>query len=185
MASERKRVGPMMSFMDLLSCGMGGAIVLALINSVIKYQVPEPVTGEYILVEVRHDPAWHVGIEIERDRFRTAMHDHRGAVVQGVSAVDVLDVAESIECWSAFTVESGVTYCLIEAPAVGRWVVRPYLVDYRNVGEGSFDGATRVRYWTRHHRSQDAEDWAFGEWAGSYATTNNGAQEGVAIEIKL
>ncbi|MCI0343879.1 MAG: hypothetical protein L0221_00355 [Chloroflexi bacterium] len=116
-----------LSFLDLICCGFGGALLLFLIGASATPRDADAPTGSMILVRARHHDGEkaEVGIEFRRPGSRDWL---RPATANGAA-----------EGFSA-TAEAGSgseAFLVLFIPEPGRWEFRPYLIDRRIAPAGA------------------------------------------------
>lgn len=127
------------SMLDIIACGLGGVVLIAIINMVILIPSAPILSNNFILYEVHGAGVAEVGFEVQapsgitflvwRDTelamangFVRADQTSSGPVayVPGLLAVDCPKKGADADCGVVATI-------YIEEPAVGDWYIRPYL----------------------------------------------------------
>lgn len=141
----RERASFSLSFLDLLSCALGGAIVLMVIASVIKYQTPKPVVKEFILVECAHDTGT-ISFVIQPPAAKQVVLGPELDTSQFDALVPA--AAKAFRTWLGCEGGQRYTYLEILAPIPGDWRLRPLFQDY--TGQPTTAAQTRVQIWTKN-----------------------------------
>jgi len=147
-----------MSLLDVISCALGAAVILAVIFSRIQTPIPSPVAGEFILVEVEYRGEAELGFRIETaGREVPIIPVSRNQ--QGVGHIlEAEGLSESVEYRRVTDTQAPrvtVTYLLIEAPAAGLWKIEPFFYDFSEMVLRVKDElssrvqSTTVNIWTR------------------------------------
>lgn len=134
----RSRVAIGLSFIDVLCCAMGGAVVLAVVFSTIKNPVLVPLSDEFILIEmVVNTPAdeERSGVWIPGPGLRVIPPLGEAAVIDlttGKSTDGILvdEALGGVGIWEARVKSeadggSTVVYAIVRQPIAGKWEFRP------------------------------------------------------------
>lgn len=124
---------------------MGGAILLAVIFSIVKHPVQIPVRGEFILLRLETSGPPHLmGL-----RVRTPAGLELAAFETPTAASPPIDV----QFWRGIEGDADprhVLYVEIRDPMEGAWLLQPYMADYRGASE--YTTITDVAIWTKDGR---------------------------------
>lgn len=134
----RSRVAIGLSFLDVLCCAMGGAVVLAVIFSTIKKPVLVPLSDEFILIEMvvsRPADESRADVWIPGPGLRVIPPSGEAAVIDlttGKASDGVLvdEAPGGVGIWEARASsdadgDSTVVYAVVRQPIAGRWEFRP------------------------------------------------------------
>lgn len=110
----------MISYLDLMCCGFGGALLLFLIAS--SAGPPPSTNNQLVVIRCRHvaGPRAEVGLEYQSPGNPEWVRPALGPRLQGI----VTFAARSRPASGSEAV------LILTTPAVGRWKIRPYLIDF-------------------------------------------------------
>lgn len=121
-----------MSLLDIISCAVGAAIILAILFSVIKTPLPNPTSKQFIFVRYQASDAnlkGKVGFEIiDPDSVKWSVFDNQG-VIQAVQTLFTdNELATSIKL--VYSDDGTESFLMIDEPRPGTWMVKPYMSGY-------------------------------------------------------
>jgi hypothetical protein len=159
MRARRGAVG--LSLLDVISCALGAAVLLAVIFSRIETPTPSPVAGEFILVEVNYNGEADLGFIVETSGKTTVVvPEYKNKQSPGYF-LESEDLSESVEYRSVTDARDPAVnsvYLVIEAPASGIWKIRPFFYDFygtqlrRNTAVAPRVKSLKMNIWSRQGR---------------------------------
>lgn len=118
-----------MAFLDVLSCALGGSVILAVIFSLIKDPPSALNPQAFILVTCVVEGNLQPGLELE-----LVTPDERSFhLFQEAKPQSATGVAEKVEHWSGIDPNNPnrhIIFVKVTAPTKGTWKVRPYAVTW-------------------------------------------------------
>lgn len=159
----RRRTGTMgLTLLDVISCALGSAVLLAVLLSVVKTPVPPPVAEEFILMELSANGSGEIGyiVKAPQQDYYVVIHPGPGGTEHARDRFVGGDrpLAGSVNLYSSrYSVSAGasrrISYLVIKQPSEGTWSVLPYYYqfDSRPGGALLLDSLQEieVRWWTK------------------------------------
>lgn len=163
----RRASGFQLSFLDLLCSALGGAILLALIFSIIRNPVQTPVIGEFILAEISSSVDYDLGMVV------TPPGGNSLCIFPEMNEEELAEFSETatggIHCWQGKSDDGGIRlFVELRNPVQGPWILRPYVFDWREAR----DKAVPIRIdgvWQRNGRLTGPDEEARNAITASHA----------------
>lgn len=121
---KKQNLGLGVAFLDVLSCALGGAVLLSVIFLIVKEPPSTPKVGEFIFLHAETTDAFEVGFEVWTPAGKS-LHFFSNS-----PGMDPGNEAKGAAFWSTGLDASGKRHVFsrIEAPQKGLWRVIPYAV---------------------------------------------------------